>query len=117
MTDEKRAALAFICGSKYMESMVTRLYDDNRIKYIPYNIQRNQYGFNMFDYDRRSYLNGNDNQIFDFITDSYIQVVYNGYSFSGVDYQSNNAFNGTVSGNKISIYDYEHKSYFNYIIS
>lgn len=116
MTDEKRAAVAFICGNKFRDYVATRLFDYNRNKYIPYNIQKNMYGFNMFDYDRASYLNGNDNQIFDFATNSYIQIVYNNFSFSGFDYQSGTSFNGIINNDSVSIYDYQSMMYYNYHI-
>ena len=116
MTDEKRAAVAFICGNKYRRIVATRLFDYNRNKYIPYNIQKNMYGFNMFDYDRGSYLNGNDGQIFDFATNSYIQIVYNNFSFSGFDYQSGTSFNGIINNDSVSIYDYQGMRYYNYHI-
>lgn len=70
----------------------------------------------MYDYDRKSYLNGNDDNIFDFATKSYICITYQGLSFSGFDRQTGDSFNGIVNGFNISIYDYNLKTHFNYII-
>lgn len=116
MNNEKRAALAFICGNKYRVAVASRLYDYNRNKYLSYDFQKNEHGFNMFDYDRCSYLNGNGKQVFDFFTKSYINIFFNGRLFNGFDFQSSTSFNGIINGNLISIYDYQYGKYFNYIV-
>ena len=116
MIDEKRAAVAFICGNKYRNLVATRLFDYNRNKYISYNFHKNMYGFNMFDCDRGSYLNGNDGQIFDFATNSFVQIVFNDFSFSGFDYQSGTSFCGTINNDCVSIYDYQNMMYYNYYV-
>lgn len=116
MNNEKRAALAFVCGNRYRGIIATRLYDHSRNKYLSYNLQKDASGFNMFDYDRNSYLNGNENQLFDFFTKSYIQIYFNEQLFSGFDFQSSTSFYGIINGNLISIYDHQFGKYFNYIV-
>ena len=102
MEHELRAAIAFICGSRFIKTAI-RLYDDHQGKYIPYNIQRNKIGFNWYDYDRKTYLNGNDSYIYDYQTKTYTYIVYTGNCFSGTHCESNTNFTGVVTGGLICI--------------
>jgi len=40
----------------------------------------------------------------------------NGSEFQGYDYDSGKHLSATVSGNSISLYEYEYLKYFNYVI-
>lgn len=119
MTDELRAAIAFIVGNKdrFKRSIATRLYDHKRVKYIAYNLQKNSQEINMYDYDRGTYLSGNINYIYDYDTKTYFNVNYSGNNFSGINMSNNENFQGSVNENSIYIYDKETKEYYNYSIN
>lgn len=118
MTDELRAAIAFIVGNKDKDNKHTynRLFDHKRAKYIPYNIQIIQTGFYIYDYDRGTYLNGNKNYIYDFETEKNFNISYFGDCFFGLDMNNNTHFQGKISGNSIYIYDSQYDEYYNYMI-
>lgn len=74
MDDNLRRLIAFVCGCYVNKTfnnnqyVPTRIFDYEMNEYIPMNIQFNDYGFNLYDYGRCSYANGNGKYIYDFAT-------------------------------------------------
>ena len=121
MDDNLRRLIAFVCGCYVNKTLnnnqyvPTRIYDCETNEYIPMNIQFNDYGFNLYDYGRCSYANGNGKYIYDFATQQTVCCVYNNICFNG--FVADTSFQGIANGFNVSITDFENKKYFNYKIS
>ena len=116
MTNEKRAATAFICGNMNRAIAGTRLYDYSQGKLLPYSVDKQNDTINVYDFNRSSYLNGNNSMIYDYASQSYIQIIYNENTFSGYDFESESSFSGSYNNDVITIYDYQYGKHFNYCI-
>ena len=117
MNNEKRAAVAFICGNKNRTNLATFLYDYEKKIVRLYSITKNGQTMNIYDIDKKSYLHVQDGMVYDFDSQSYIQLNFTGNNFNGYDAETQTTFMGEVINDMIRIYDYEFERFFNYMIT
>ena len=73
--------------------------------------------YNIYDYSRGGYIQGSLDQVYDYVSGSYISLHVNGNTFNGYDYERGFYFNGQISNGGISFFDYEMALYYNYSFS
>ncbi len=117
MTDDKRAAIAFICGIKFISRNINYLYDCTRNKYCFYILQhvdKNQ--ISVYDFDTKNIIMGRLPQLFDYATRSYLHIDFKDKKAQGFDYQTSNFFSVSVSKLTITVFDYKENNFFSYIV-
>ena len=117
MDNDKRAcvvaAIAAISGQRNISSV----YDYYMGGYIMFSVSISGNSVSVYDYSRGGYMQGSKEQVFDYVTSSYISINVNGNTFSGYDYGDGNYYSGYINSGSISFYDYEHNQYYNYFVS
>ena len=117
MTDDKRAAIAFICGIKFISRNINYLYDYTRNKYCFYILQhvdKNQ--ISVYDFDTKNIIMGKLPQLFDYATRSYLHIDFKDKKAQGFDFQTSNFFSVSVSKLTITVFDYKENNFFSYIV-
>lgn len=117
MEDNKRVCVAAIIAAVSSSRDIHSVYDFYRGQYHIFSTSINGNQFSVYDYTRGGYMQGSIEQVYDFVSASYISIRINGNSFSGYDYERGFYFNGHVNSGNISFYDYENSGYFNYASS
>lgn len=116
MTDEKRAAIAFICGIKFISKNINYLYDSTRNKYCFYMLQHvDRNNISVYDFDTKNVIMGRLPQLFDYATGSFLHIGFKDKKAQGFDYQTSNFFSASVSNRTITIFDYKENNFFCYI--
>lgn len=103
MTNEKKAAIAYIVASK-VKTRISAVYDYSRNKYCNYSNNGMYNQVNVYDYDRNSYLGGILPSVYDYATNSYINIDIRGSIFSGYDYETSQFFSGNIYDTMVSLY-------------
>lgn len=116
MTDDKRACIAFICGTKanpYRKKQM--VLDYSRSEYFHFLvIHRSVSDIHVFDYQRNGHVKGTFDMLFDYESAYYITIEWNNWEFNGFDYESQCYFTGKVDKQNIEMFDYESGGYFLY---
>ncbi len=118
MTDDKRAFIAFVCGAKatpYRKKLTVLDYSRNMYLYFQI-LHRSASDIHVYDCQRDSHVRGSFDMLFDYGSDYYITMEWNGRNFKGLDYESQHYFMGKISFRDIEIFDYEREEYFMYQI-
>lgn len=114
MEDYKRACVAAVAAAIFSRRNISSVYDYGMGQYHMYSSNYNGSQISIYDYSRGGYMQGNTEQVYDYVSGSYVSLRINGSAFNGYDYESGYYFNGHLSGNSITFYDYEVGQYFNY---
>ncbi|QKE72669.1 hypothetical protein HPK19_07545 [Arthrobacter citreus] len=119
MKDETRAGIAYISLRLATGTSKNDVYDYNSGRYISINGEVTSQRVNVYDYDVGCFISGNGNNdkfnLYHYGVNQFIDLKKLGKNkFGGYDYDENNHFECTVSGNSVSVYDYEKGTFFEY---
>lgn len=113
MNDNKRCAIAFICGRLINLSSKSYIYD--RLSgYKNYSGSVSRERISVYDYQRNNYLSGSPRSLFDYSSNHYVSLRISGTKINGYDYEHNSYFQVCVSGTSITVYDYLTNRYYYY---
>jgi hypothetical protein len=70
----------------------------------------------IYDVSRKCFLTGNKSKLYDYGTESTIEIKVAGNRFAGRDIETNSHFNGHVNGNMITFFDAETCKYYDFSI-
>ncbi|GEM_PF-1322624 len=118
MEHKKRACMAIISAAIINHKDYSNVFDYSTATNSPIqvNIMANGY-ISAFDYSRGGYISGNTNNLFDYITSSYININVVGQQIRGFDYYSAKYFLVIVTGNAVSLYDHETNQWYYYTVT
>ncbi len=117
MKNEKRACIAYMCGTIVNAlSKYSSVYDFTNRKYCNYHRLPSgvENGILVYDYERGGYVEGVLPNLYDYISKTYIQIRVDGERIQGYDNESVAYYIVEVIGNDVRIYDYEKSTYFLY---
>lgn len=111
MNLDKQAAIAYIAALSKKKN-VSSFYDYNRNKYCFFS-NRGSNGFvNVYDQNRNNYITGYFPSIYDYSTNSYIQIDVRDGMISGFDYGTSVFFTGNVFDTMVCLF--VNGQYYNY---
>lgn len=113
MTNEKKAAIAFIVALSRRNG-ISAVYDYSRNKYCSYTSSGSRNQIQIFDYDRHNFIGGLLPNVYDYASNSYININVRNNTFSGFDYETSQFFSGTICDTMVSLYS--NGQYSNYTI-
>lgn len=104
MDGNKKACVAYIIGASE-NSRASTVYDYSRGIFLTYSNTGHNGNFQVYDFTRNCHVMGHLSGLYDFGTNSYINISKTNSSFTGYDFGTNSYFSGTMSGNVVTIYD------------
>jgi hypothetical protein len=119
MKNETRAGIAYIALRLATGKSKSDVYDYSVGRYITIDGEVTTSHVNVYDYTMGCHISGNGNgdkfDLYHYGNNRSIELKKKSSNkFDGYDYDVNNHFECTVSGNSVSVYDYEKSSYFDY---
>lgn len=115
MDNSARATIAYIAGRLVSGRRTSSVYDHGRSGYFNLSGPVSPQRVNVYDYGRSCHISGRPTNLYDYGRSCYVQLkVKPDGKFDGYDYGSSSHFSGKVSGRRVSFYDYETSSYFDY---
>lgn len=114
MEDYKRVCVVALIASISCHRNVSSVYDFGKGQYFMYSTNMSGSSISVYDYSREGYMQGNIDQVYDYISGSYISLQVNGQTFNGYDFERGFYFNGQIGNGVISFFDYEMSLTFNY---
>jgi len=113
-----RARVAAAVGAATSGRNVSAVYDYSVGRHHNISAAVSQGRVTGYDYTTASHFSGSGSSLdfFDYHNSKHVQLKRRGAHFEGYDYDSCAHFSGTVSGNAISLYDYETNRHYNYSI-
>jgi hypothetical protein len=117
MRPHTRRAVAYIAGRLVSGREATAVYDYSERRYVHFSGEVSEDAANVYDYEERCHIGGSLPSLFHYGNRRHIQCNRSGTQvIDGFDYDTNRHFNVNVSGQAVSVYDYEHGQYFNYSV-
>lgn len=113
MNDNKRCAIAFICGRLIIHSDRNYIYD-YLSGYKNYSGVVSKERISIYDYQRNSYVSGSPHSLYDYDSHNYVSLKISGTQINGFDYETNSYFHVNIIGKSIYLYDYQKNRYYNY---
>lgn len=113
MNDNKRCAIAYICGRLITHSNRTYIYD-YLTGYRNYSGAVSKERISIYDYQRNNYISGTPHSLYDYSSKNYVSLRILGSQINGFDYETNSYFHVRVVGISINIYDYQTNRHYNY---
>lgn len=107
MTDEKKALIAFIAALSHNRKnnrRIVAVYDYARNKYCHFTDSGSHNQLHIYDFNRSSFITGTLPNIYDYASNSYINVEIRNNTFSGYDYETSQFFSGTIYDTIVSLY-------------
>lgn len=107
MTDEKKALIAFIVAlthNKRPNRRIGAVYDYGRNRYCHFTDNGSNNRLHIYDNERHSFITGILPNIYDYASNSYINVEIRNNMFSGYDYETAQFFSGTIYDTIVSLY-------------
>lgn len=104
MDAQRKACIAYIIGVSE-NARATAVFDYSLGRFSSYSNTGQRGNFQVYDFSRNCYVMGHLSGLYDFGTNSYINISMNNGSFSGYDFGTSSYFSGTISGNVVTIYD------------
>jgi len=117
MEDNKRVCVAAVVAAIICKKNVSAVYDYDTSRYLMFSTNRGANQISVYDYTRGGYIQGSNQQVYDYITGAYVSIQVNEYSFRGYDFERGYYFNGQINNRNITFYDYEFARYYNYSFS
>lgn len=119
MKNETRAGIAYIALRLATGSSKSDVYDYSAGKYITIDGEVTPDSVNVYDYSIGCHISGNGSNgkfdLFHYGNQKSIELKKEGNNkFSGYDYDVSNHFECTISGDSVTVYDYEKASNFDY---
>jgi len=119
MKAQTRRAVAYTVAQILTGNRASAIYDYAEQKYYNFSPPTNTSNFSVYDYTEKCFIGGNmsgHNQysLFHYGTRKYLTLCIRDNQFDGFDYDSKSFYSGNASASGISIYDYEHKKYFQF---
>lgn len=114
MENYKRACVVAAIAAVFSQKDISSVYDYSMGRYHMYSTNKNGYNISVYDYTRGGYMQGNVEQLYDYVSGSYISLNFQGNTFNGYDYERGFYFNGNINGTSLSLFDYETTQYYNY---
>lgn len=111
MNLDKQAAIAFIAALS-KKKIISYVYDYSRSKFCFFSNSGSNGFVNVFDQNRNSFISGNLPTIYDYNTNSYVQIDVRNGMISGFDYGSSVFFTGNVLETMVILYI--NGQYYNY---
>ena len=119
MKETTRARVAAVVGAAALRKRVSAVYDYSTSRYRSISAEIGTSGVTGYDYSTSSHFSGGGGgslDFYDYDNSKHISLKFNDQRFEGYDYATQRHFSGTVSGNSISLYDYETNKYYNYSV-
>ena len=118
MESDKRTCFALIAATLINKHRYNSVFDFQKRKYI--NVSSSGLNTNymsFFDYNRGGYISGNENNMYDYPTSSYVSMRVHNNMVSCYDYESSSYIDFTVRSNGIMAFDFQNSCYYNYSVS
>ena len=118
MTDDRRKAIAFICGMHFSNENHTSIFDYTRGAYFYLDYSVNGQNISVYDYERKCYVGGSFSSLYDYGVARYMdcRVVREGI-IDVYDYLTGTNLQVTCRGKNVSLFDYKAGKYFEYQLS
>jgi hypothetical protein len=117
MENYKRVCVAAIAAAIVNSQNISSVYDYDSGQNLFFSTNKIGNEISVYDYSRRGYMQGSNEQVYDYVTGSYISIHIKGNSFKGFDYERGNYFDGQIDKRNVSFFDYESAQYYNYFVS
>lgn len=117
MDSDKRTCFALIAATSVNKRSYNAIYDFQKGRHINIGstgINSNYMSF--FDYSRGGYVSGNKNNMYDYLTSSYVSLNIHNNVVSCYDYESSSFIDFTVNGNGVTAYDYQSSQFYQYSV-
>jgi hypothetical protein len=112
----KRRAIAYmVAKATDIDKEISAIYDYKESAYFNFSGTL-QDQVNLYDHSRSCYITGNLSSLYDYGTNTYMNLEIDAQNFKGYDYESNTYYSGNIAGGSISFYDYEDSSYYNFSV-
>jgi hypothetical protein len=107
MSGGMRRAIAYISGRAISGRAASAVYDYGTSGFFNFSGDVSADRVQTYDYERGCYVGGSLSALFDYSTNTYVLLTIRGEEFDGYDYASGARFIGRLTGQSVSIYDYE----------
>lgn len=104
MDAKRKACIAYIIGVSE-NARSTAVYDYSTGTFSSFSNSGRGDNYQVYDFKRNCYIMGHLSGLYDFGTNSYINITKSNNNFSGYDFGTNSYFSGTISGNIVTLYD------------
>lgn len=111
MNPDKQAAIAYIAALS-KNRIISSVYDYSRGRYCFFSNNGNNGAVNVYDQNRNSFITGNLPTVYDYSTNSFVQINVRNGIISGFDYGTSAFFTGNVFDSMVSLF--VNGQYFNY---
>lgn len=116
MIANTRACIALIAVGLIFGKKASSVYDHTQSKHIKISGKVDWTIVNIYDHDRGCSVAGNPGTLFDYGSNSHIQIKIHENRISGYDYASNSHFSGSANVDSVTIYDHETSSHHNFSV-
>lgn len=117
MENYKRVCVAAFAAAIFSSQNISSVYDYDSGQNLFFSTNKKGNEISVYDYSRGGYMQGSNEQVFDYVTGSYISIRVKGKAFNGFDFERGNYFNGQINNGNVSFFDYESARYYNYFVS
>ena len=118
MEDGKRACIAIIAASIHNKRNYSSVFDYSQSSYIPVSVNFTNNGYvSAYDYHRGGYLTGNIPNLFDYVSSSHINLLFQNSQITGFDFGTSSHFSIQVTNNHVSVFDHNCGCWFYYSVS
>lgn len=117
MKAEQRAIIAAIAAAAVNGRSYSGTYDFDRGQHIHTTAKVDDGRVTGYDFARSAHVTGTLPALFDFDESSHLQLNVDGNKVTGYDFGSSFHYSATVSGNSVSMYDYESATFHQFSVS